>query len=44
LADFHPLHPTCGENRYYVWVAVDVERMEVIATKISKDKGNLEWK
>ena len=32
----------CGRKRYYVWVAVDVERMEVIAAKISKSKGNLE--
>ena len=31
-----------GKKKYYVWVAIDVERMEVISAKISKGKGNLE--
>ena len=31
-----------GKRFYYVWVAVDVERMEVISARISRGKGNLE--
>ena len=31
-----------GKKFYYVWVAVDVERMEVISARISRGKGNLE--
>ena len=30
-----------GKKVYYVWVAVDVERMEVISARISRGKGNL---
>ena len=31
-----------GKRFYYVWVAVDVERMKVISARISRGKGNLE--
>ena len=32
----------CGKKKYYVWVAIDVEKMEIFSAKISKGKGDLE--
>ncbi len=33
----------CGKRRYYIWVAVDTEKMEIISARMSKSRSNLDY-